>query len=64
MACSEESAHIYDSVFIPTHQGRAAENVLFSALVKEGDVVPGRIGSTIFMRHDSAKGNSMILVMI
>ncbi len=37
--------------FLPSHQGRAAENILYSTIIKDGDVLPGN------SHFDTTKGH-------
>ncbi|MGD9900771.1 MAG: tryptophanase, partial [Calditrichaceae bacterium] len=49
---------------IPTHQGRVAENLLFSTILKEGDVVPNNIHfdtTRANVEHNKAKALDCVI---
>lgn len=49
---------------IPTHQGRAAENILSKILIKKGDVIPGNMYFTTTRLHQELAGGTFTDIII
>lgn len=49
---------------VPTHQGRAAENILSKILIKKGDIIPGNMYFTTTRLHQELAGGVFADVII
>lgn len=49
---------------VPTHQGRGAENLLSSLLIKDGDYVPGNMYFTTTRAHQERNGATFVDIII
>lgn len=49
---------------VPTHQGRAAENILSKILIKKGDIIPGNMYFTTTRLHQELAGGTFSDVII
>ncbi len=71
-AGSENFYHLEEAIqkyygykyFVPTHQGRGAENILSQILIKPGDFVPGNMYFTTTRAHQELAGGTFVDVII
>ena len=50
--------------FVPTHQGRAAENILSKILIKKGHIIPGNMYFTTTRLHQEMAGGKFEDIII
>ena len=62
----EEAVHdVYGYQYlVPTHQGRAAEHIISTLLIKEGDIIPGNMYFTTTKLHQELAGGTFVDVII
>ncbi|MCP4631314.1 MAG: tyrosine phenol-lyase, partial [candidate division Zixibacteria bacterium] len=71
-AGSENFYHLEDAIrkyygykwIVPTHQGRAAEHIISTILIKDGDYIPGNMYFTTTRLHQEMAGGVFVDVII